>query len=211
VAKYFDSFIGTAQHAWVNKADTKFNANGVFKLDLIGDVAVAQVDIDRIKAAADAHFAEHTKDMTPAERKKWSVIYPFEMEEDDQGAATGRVIMGFKQNAQIMQKDGTVKHVRISLWDGAGKQIADGSPKGRVFSGATVRVGYSMRTIEVAGTKQAGIRLDFARLQIVKPADSTGGGFGAVEGGWASGEDPTDVPDNEGANAPASGSDSRDY
>lgn len=118
--------------------------------------------------------------MTPAERKKWSVYYPYEVLEDDEGNATGDIVFHYKQNATIKLKDGTTKHVKIGIQDSAGKDMHK-----PLFFGTELRTMFAYRAIKMVSTKQAGVRLDFSMVQVLKLGTGGGNkGFGAVEGGY---------------------------
>lgn len=175
---YYDSPFGIAVHPWINKPDTKFNEDGVYKagLRLGGPEAIALKE--KVDAQAEAYFNETTAEMTAGERKKWSLYVPYEVEEDDEGNPTGFIVFDFKQNAKIRQKDGSTKDVVIGIKDARNNDMHK-----PVFGGSELRIRYSFRGIKMASTKQAGIRLDFAMVQVRKLAQgSGGGGFGVVDG-----------------------------
>lgn len=185
---YQPSPFGTGQHLWVNKPDTKFNDAGVFKAPILLTGAKAQKFKEEVDAQAQAFFDEITADMTPGERKKWSVYYPYEELEDDQGEKTGAIVFHFKQNATIKLRDGTTKTVKIGIQDSAGKDMHK-----PLFFGTELRTMFAYRAIKMVSTKQAGARLDFSMVQVIKLGTGSGGkGFGAVEGGYV------DEGDDEG-------------
>lgn len=172
---------GIAKYPWVNSPDTKFNADGVFKNDLIVGAEDAQKFKGEIDAAVDAAFEEGTKDLSPAEQKKWSRFYPYEVEENDDGTPTGRVIFKFRQNATL-RVEGEEKKIHIAIFDSKDQPTA-----AKVRGGSTIRHSYKLRPIKMATSKQWGVRLDFLKVQILKLAEFGGdgsGGFGSVEGGY---------------------------
>lgn len=196
---YEFSPFGVAVHPWLNKPDVKFNADGVYKtgLRLTGTDAIETRD--RVKAASDAYFEETTAEMTPAERKKWSVYYPYEEEEDDQGNPTGAIVFDFKQNAIIKLRSGEVKDIQIALEDAKNNDMH--SP---IWGGSVIRTMFSMRGIKMTSGKQAGVRLDFAAVQVKELSKGSGGGgrgFDVVEG-----FEETEAGDFPAASAGASGS-----
>ena len=173
------SFIGPFRHAWFNKPDTKYNADGLYHGDLIGQGQEAEDMAEKIEAACVAALAKHTDKMGKAEAAKWSIVRPYEREVDDEtGEPTGRIIFSFKQNAKI-KVDGVEKEVRISIRDAKNQEF-----NAPIYSGSEGRVKYSMRDIVVATSKQAGVRLDFGSVQITK-LQQGGGGFDEVEGGFS--------------------------
>lgn len=182
------------RYPWINKADTEYNKDGLFHVDGVGRLADQEI-ID-LKAslddAVDRAFADLTKDMKPGELKKWSKLYPYEMDEDDEGNETGYIVFKFKQNRTIKLKDGSTKTIKIGIRDSDDKLVS-----AQVFNGTIGRIMYSMRPIKVASSFKIGIRLDFAQVQIIELAQGSGGGFGKVEGGFK-GEAPSSTSSEGG-------------
>jgi hypothetical protein len=176
---YFQSPFGIAQHPWLSKADTKFNADGLFKTGLVmPPSSETEAFVDFVKAEAQKAFDEEAEKMTPAERKKYTLYCPVEEEQDDQGNPTGNWVAHFKQNALIKRRDGTEIVVKIGIKDASGKKDV----RKPVYSGSELRVMYSPRLVKIASARQVGVRLDFASVQI-KVLNSGGPrGFGAVDG-----------------------------
>lgn len=184
MAKYHISPLGPFIHPWLNKPDTKFNSDGLFHTDqrLKGDVAEKLAA--KIEAASLAALQEHTQEMKPGEAKKWKLYVPFEREEDDDGNPTGDIIFSYKQNAKIPSKKepSGYKDVKIELRDSKDNVIDVA-----VWNGSEGRVMFSMRPIVMVSSKEVGVRLDFAKVQITKLASGSGGGgrgFGEVEDGF---------------------------
>lgn len=188
---YKDSPFGTAVYPHVNTPDAKFNPdNPVFKtgLRLHGDEAQAfKLAVDNAAEAAFANWFEEGegKTLSAGERKKFEVYRPYEVELDDAtGEPTGAIVFDFKQNARIKLRDGTVKELKIGLYDAAGKEMTK-----LVRGGSEIRIRYSMRPIPMKPLKKVGVRLDFAMVQVRKLSEGSGtGGFGAVEGYQDDGE-----------------------
>jgi hypothetical protein len=180
-SRYRQSPVGIARFAWVNRPDVKYNQDGVYHTALVLEGEEADKFRTELDALAEEGFKETTADLTPAERKKWNKYVPYEVEEDpDNGNPTGRIIFKFKQNAKVRLHDGTVKAINIGIRDSKNKEItAD------VWGGSTIKVLWAPRTVKVTGTKQAGVRMDFCMVQLIKPADRQGGGgFDEVENGY---------------------------
>lgn len=175
MAKYRVSPIGELKHPWINKADIKFNANGLFHSGLIVGGKEAQDLKEAIDASVEEAFAELTDKMQPKDVKKYSKFYPYEVDEDDDGNPTGYIVFDFKQNATIGEKK-----ISIEIRDSEDKVV-----NVPIYGGTEARIMFSPRAIKMDGTKQIGVRLDFAKVQVVKLASGSGGtGFGAVEGGY---------------------------
>lgn len=199
---------GLAKHAWVNKPDTKFNAEGLYHTGLILEGEIAQSFKDEIKAESDRAHAEEMANLnkdgsakfTKAEQKKFTVYYPFEDEMDDDGETpTGRVIFNFKQNAKIRQPDGGMKAFKLGIRD-----ADDKATTASVFGGSTIRVKYKCRNILMTSLKQAGVRLDFSMVQLIAQAAHSSG-FGKVDGGYV------DDGGSESTGTKDAGADEADY
>lgn len=172
---------GIAVHPWINKADTKFNDNGVFHTKLILDGALPEVQtlMAKITEKATERFAELTKDLTPAERKKWKLHTSFEPETDDEGEETGRIIFTFKRNWKV-RIDGEEKELHVSVYDSMGDDLP-GDDIPAIYNGSIIGVAFTMRDVKVPGTKVAGVKLDFFGVQIVKLSQGNRGSvFGRV-------------------------------
>lgn len=208
MANYYDSAFGVAQYIHVNEPDTKFKPeNPEFKVDFILEGAPALAFKEKVDAQCEAAFeafkeTERYASMKPKDQRELTIYRPYEEEEDDEGNKTGRIIFNFKQNARIKLKDGTVKAIKIGIYDASGtKEIHK-----PVTRGSVLRVRYSFRALIMPQLKKVGIRMDFAAVQIKELASggASGGGFGAVEGY----EDDGATYDSP---AQQSGSDSADY
>jgi hypothetical protein len=188
-AKYKQSPIGIARHAWCNKPDTKFQAKGLYHTGLVLDLAdpKAQTFKAEIDAEVERAWAEEVElaKLKPADAKKWGKYYPYEVENDaDTGEATGKIIFKFKQNAVIPLKDGGEKNFVLGIRD-----IHNKETDAKVFGGATIRVLYKPRNVKLATAKQFGVRLDFCMVQLIKAAPMTGGGFDEVDEAYTGGQD----------------------
>lgn len=182
MAKFQVTPIGEFLHPWLNSPDTKYNEDGLFHTDLILGGQEAQDLKAIIDAAAQAAYDELTDDLKPADKKKWGLYVPYEIDEDDEGNETGYIRFSFKQNAKITnRKTGETKDVKIAIHDSK-----DQETKVAVYSGSEGRIMFSMRPIKMTSAKEAGIRLDFAKVQVTKLKQGSGGGFGEVEGGFVS-------------------------
>lgn len=195
MAKFKVSPIGEFLYPWVNKPDTKFNEEGVYSVDLALSGRAAEELKAMIDGAAEEAFEAETDKMTPAQKKAYSKYVPYEDEEDDEGTATGRTIFHFKQNAKIKTKDGDIKEIKIEVRDSKDKPV-----NVAVYGGSEGRIMFTTRNIKMTSTKQAGVRLDFSKVQITKLQKASGGGFGAVDGGFTADEDVRDnEPEDDGA------------
>lgn len=177
---YYQSPFGIAKFPWITKADTKFNADGIFKVTLVlAPGADTEEFLSFVKKASQTAFDEELEKLTPKDRKAYTLYCPVEPEEDDEGNPTGNYLAHFKQNAHIKMHDGTVIDVKIGVKDASGKKDV----RKPVYGGSELRVMYSPRPVKMSSTHQAGVRLDFASVQIkTLQTSGGGGGFGAIEG-----------------------------
>lgn len=179
---------GIAIHPWLNKPDTKFNKDGVYKLDLRLDGPEATALKEQVEAAANAAYEAYFEDdserggksIPVKDRKNWKVYLPFEVDEDDQGNPTGYIVFTFKQNAKIKLKDGTVKDIIVPIKDASGKKAVH-KP---VFGGSELRVMFTFRDIPMKSLKQVGVQLALAQVQVknLKTSGQGGPDFDQVEG-----------------------------
>ena len=181
MARFHVSPFGALLHPWLTKADTKFNADGLFHSGLLVEGEDAENLKKRITEAAQAAFNEETAKMKPAEAKKWSLYVPFEdLEDDDTGEPTGTTKFDFKQNAKIKDREtGEMKSVKIEIRDSKDKPVTGVV----VYGGSIGRIMFSMRKIVMTSSKEIGVRLDFSKVQI-KELKTGGGGFGAIDDGY---------------------------
>lgn len=185
MAQYHISPIGVLRHPWINRPDTKYNADGLYHTDQVLKDSAAETLAKKIEEASQAALANHIADMKPGEAKKWGIYLPFErLEDEDTGEATGEIEFNYKQNAKIKsnKEPSGFKEVKIELRDSA-DQVIDVN----VWDGSEGRVMFSMRPIVMVSDKRVGVRLDFAKVQVTKLQQGSGGGgrgFGAVDGGY---------------------------
>lgn len=205
---------GEALYAWIDKPDTKFNADGLFKTKLILDLNEtakdkngeefypARVWKEKVDAQAQAAFDEELKDLSVGARKKWDLYLPYEEEEDDEGNPTGRIIFEFKRNAKIkIRKTGEIKDLSVACYNVKGEAIKPTA----VFSGTIIMVGgVEFRPIKITASQKAGVRMDFSKVQILKLRERTDNSFGdqsAQYGDWGS-ETEEDEEEDSKASAP---------
>lgn len=123
---------------YLNKPDTKFNADGdyVVKLRLEGEPA------EKLKAIVDKAYDDALKviraEVTdPVKRKKikeGNKPYGPELDKES-GDETGATLFTFKQKAKVKNKAGEMFDKRPDLFDGAGNKI---DPKKTMIYGGTI-------------------------------------------------------------------------
>lgn len=181
MSNYHISPVGEFRHPWFNKPDTKFKEDGEYKVTLLLRGSQAENLKKKIEQAAQAALDVHTQEMKPGEAKKWKLYVPFADMEDDEGEPTGETGFNFKQNAKIKSKKepSGVKDIKIEIRDSKDNVI-----EVNVWDGSEGRLMFTMRPITMVSSKEAGVRLDFAKVQITKLVQGSGGsrGFGEIDG-----------------------------
>jgi hypothetical protein len=126
--------------------------------------------------------------------------HPYEEELDDEGNETGALLFNFKQNAEVRLKDGTVKHIKVPVFDAAGGKIDLSTVM--IGGGSEGHIAFSMRPYYMHATDKAGITLDLLAVQVLelrefgdRGADAFG--FGKHDGYTAS--DGEAMPQTESA------------
>lgn len=168
---HFETFAGLSLHTWIDRPDTKFNADGLYKTKLIGDLADPKVAAfkQKVDEAAAAALAEETKDLTPGQAKKWEPYLPYTLEVDDKtGEDTGRIIFEFKRNAKVtIRKTQEVKELSVAVYDSKGKPVL---PPPAIYGGSTIKVVGNFRPLRLYWLQRAGVRMDFSAVQVLRAA-----------------------------------------
>jgi hypothetical protein len=178
---------------YLNKPDTKFNAEGEFrtKAKFEGEAAVTIVELltgyyDKAIAAmveelkGKAKTPELAKKITEKSIKR-AADKPWKDELDDEtGEPTGNVIVSFKQKAQITGKDGTVYKKRVDLFDVAGKKFPI---EKLIYGGSTAKLAYEALPFYTPALG-AGLTLRLKAAQIIDlrtngPKNADEYGFGS--------------------------------
>lgn len=186
---------GTAQYPWLNKPDTKFDADGVYKTNLIlsaedfnapnkklGGKSLQQVLTD----AVEAKMAETLAELPKAAASKVKTADVYEDELDDQGEPTGNVKLHFKLKAKVTVKSsGKTFEQKPTLVDSKNKVIDD-----IIYGGSTIKLSFSPIPYYMASTKTVGVSLRMIAVQVLDLVSRGGGDTGFdVEDGYV-GESP---------------------
>lgn len=173
---------GKANYPWLNTPDTKFDADGVFKCNLIvpakeAKALIKQIDDEVKKAVADAKAKAK-----PADAKKIKEgEKPYAEEVDDEGEPTGNIVFKTKQRAKIKTKKGDIIDKVIPIFDAKGTRI-----QANVGGGSTLKLNVELAYYYVAAQKTAGVSL---RLQAVQVYDLVEFGSGASAGSYGFSDD----------------------
>lgn len=168
--------------------------------------------IAEMEALRDAHLEEVLKEK-PKYKKIAKTKEVGEVELDDDGDPTGRILIRFKQKYEIVPKKGDPFTKTIALVDSRGKPI---TKKLKIGNGSVVRVSFEPSPYFIEKDKEAG--MSFGRLagvKLIKFVEYTGGasaddmGFGGDEsedGGFDAsdftGGDDDQTSGGEGGDAP---------
>ena len=152
---------GIAIYPWLNKADTKFHDEGVFKTNLLVDSDKAQDLIDKINEFAQEHLG----------KKMSKARLPYETDED-----TGQII--FKTKSQYAPK----------FKDSSAQMMVGEIP--RVWGGSTLRVAGTMTVYEKGANCGVSLNLGAVQIiKLSEGNGNDGDDFGAVEGGFVAPKD----------------------
>lgn len=166
---------GIAIHPWINKPDTKYAPDGVFKMQL--KLKLADANVQNLKVlvdeAAQVAFDVETKDLTAGEKKKWTLYVPYTLEEDDEGNETGYIIFTFKRNRIIKLQGGDTKELQVYIYDSKGN-VPEAGKEPSIWGGTELKTLFTFRNVKVPGTKNAGVKLDFSAVKVFKLSKGEG-------------------------------------
>ena len=163
---------GVASYPWLNKPDTQFNEQGVFKVNL----NLAAEQFAPLKEAIDNYLKSFHTHLEKEKGKKiplGTLRVPYEENED------GSFTLKIKQNAVINGDP-----VRLAFFDAKGGRL-EKAPA--IYGGSELRLSGSMRAYDSGANK--GVTLGLFAVQVLKLAESTASskdaqayGFGEEEG-----------------------------
>lgn len=163
-----ESCNGLARYAFIDKPDTKFNPDGLFKVKLVCDLDDASVQA--FKSTIDGAVEEaFTSELKRQSKAGWGRYLPYEMELDAvTDEPTGKVIFEFKRNAKVvLAKTREAMALSVAVFDSTGYRVQSPPP---VPNGSLVRVIAHLRPIKLTATRYAGVRMDFAAMKVLRLA-----------------------------------------
>lgn len=191
MSKYTRTPKGRAEWAKVVKADTKFDAAGIYSVDLY--MKADDPEVQELCAKLDDLVEEAKNDAIEENPKRKPLTAPaYEAVTDDNGDETGELKFKFKLKAQVKTKDGKVYNQRpvvvdakgtpILKFDGEGEPINDGF---KIGNGSIIKVAFEPIKYFVASTKTAGVSLRLRAVQVIKLVEfNAGGDFFEEEEGY---------------------------
>tara|TARA_X000001382_G_C3110755_1_gene159811 strand:+ start:123 stop:770 length:648 start_codon:yes stop_codon:yes gene_type:complete len=174
--------VGIAQYAWLSQPDTRFDAVGHFKTNLIVNAEEAQGLVQAIDKAIEQSVTL-AKENTKGKKIKQAPL-PYIEEIDDEGNVTDNLIFKFKTKAEITTKDGTVVKNKVPLFDTQGTPILDTD----VWSGSELKVSAELVPYYTA-MAGAGVSLRLRAVQVIKlvqggSGNASGFGFDEIQDGY---------------------------
>lgn len=195
----YNTPIGVARYPHLNKPDTRFDDDGVYKCDLIVPEEDAAELIEYLEGLRDERFEE----LDAKKKKQYSKAPVCEPELDDEGEETGNVIFKTKLNAVGRNDKGEEWSNEPKLFDSFGNPVDRDAVQ--IWSGSKLIIAGVVRTYAMGSTKSVGVSLKCDGVQIVELV--TGGqataetfGFKAQGNGFQfSGDDaaPADADDGD--------------
>jgi len=210
---------GIAAYPRLNKPDTQFDANGVYKAplkidtdeqagakfkDYLDDLAEKAFD----QAVAEAVEKGEFKTEALARKKIKRADLPYSVVEDEDGEETSVIKVNFKMKARVKsRKTGEEFELKPKIFDAHKNELAK-CPA--VYSGSVLKVAFKPIFWY---TKQlgAGVKLQLEAVQIIELVSGSGGGdadsygFGEEDGYEAGSAAPFDSDDEGGADDDGSG------
>lgn len=178
--------IGTAHYPWLNEPDTKFNPEGVYKVNMVFDKSP---ELDFMLKDLDKMLEDFYQETinNPKNAKVKSKITKADLYEvDDDGNYT----IKFKQNAVIKSLKGTF-NAHIAIFDSKGKPCQEA----KIGGGSRLKICFTAAPYYVPSTRVCGLTLRPVAVQVIELKDIGGAsaesyGFGTEEGGFEYAEEP---------------------
>lgn len=192
---------GIAKFPWITKADTQFNAEGEYKVDLLLDPDDEDTKglVKAIDDAIEAHVAELKK--AKKMKKNTKVNYPYKEDTDEDDNETGLIAFTFKQKKVIKPKNGEPFSVTIPIVDSKGKKIQSPPP---IYGGSRIAVSadlvpYPFGENAKVGSIGAGVTMRLVAVQLIEPAEyEKDYGFGTHDDGYVADDAPAAESDDPG-------------
>lgn len=198
--------VGVASYPYLNKADTKFNAEGEFKTGLrmsAEDSKALRTQIDKMTEEQEAVVRAELEDRlakakTGADKAKVKKLMenltanvPYVETVDDDGEPDGGYELKFKTKATFKDnKTGKTIQRTVKLFDAKRNPTTVA-----IFGGSRIKVAYELAPYFVPATGAYGVSLRMNAVQVIELSQGSGGstgasyGFGEEDGFESEGED----------------------
>jgi hypothetical protein len=184
MAKQIVSPKGEAKWAFLDKPDTRFDEDGIYRIELVLEqTEQVQSFLDRLDEMANEAWEEQTKETKPTVKSKAVLAKPYQAEEDPEtGEETGRIVVRFKSKAKVQTKKGLMD-MKPRVFDAKGRTV---NPVPKIGNGSTVKVAFAYRPYFVASSRRVGVSLYLNAVQLIELVEFGGGNpFGEEEGGFS--------------------------
>ena len=151
---------GIAVYPWLNRPDTKFSADGDFKVTLKVQAEDAAPLIQKLDEIISSYKTAQSK--ADPKLNQYTVAPPYEEEMDDQGNLTGKYLFKFKQKAKIHTKDGRVIDMKVALVDASRTPTTV-----NVGGGSELKIAATVFPYAMSTTKSIGLSLRPSAVQIL--------------------------------------------
>lgn len=161
---------GIAVYPHLNRPDTKFNADGEFKVKLRLPADDAQPMIEKIDAAMEQSFADaKAGEKNAAKRKKIKrADPPYSPTYDEEGNETGDIEISFKLRHRVTPRKGDPFTQRPVLFDAKGKPMDE-----NIYGGSRIKVAGEIFPFN-SPTVGAGVSLRLKAVQVLELVSSSG-------------------------------------
>lgn len=172
------SAAGKAVWPWVNRPDTKYDPDGVYRIKIAVDPsdekqwAKAQKMVEQIDAALAGIVAKTREETGKKKIPVFDMPYQMEKEKDENGEATdtetGRLLFSFKLKAKGKTQEGVIYDKTVKLFR------ADGVPLAKekiVGGGSVVQASYEMGAFY---SSKAGVSLRLEAIRVLELIEYTG-------------------------------------
>lgn len=168
---------GRAIFPYLNTPDTKFNAEGRYKVDLAVPAAIAE---DLVAKIDDAHreAVEKARQENPKSKRIKEADLPYEEDHE-----RDEVVFKFRMKASFRNKAGETVTMRPALFDAKGKPLP---PDVKIGGGSILRVSFEPAPYYTA-LNGAGVTLRLKAVQVIElqtygGASASAFGFEAEDG-----------------------------
>lgn len=164
MAKTNNIMKGKALWAKVFEPDTKFDANGIYSVNLIIPEAEAAEICEYLDGVVQARYDEEVK-AKPKVKNGLSTKAPYDNEYDQNGDPTGNIEFKFKLKAKVQARDGSTYNQKPVVVD-AKRTPMDGDTA--IGNGSIIKVAYEPVPYVMASTKQVGVSLRMKGVQVIE-------------------------------------------
>lgn len=171
---------GVAVYPWLVTPDVKFNALGEYRLTLALDHKDPKVKAfcSQLEGYVEDSYKEAVEAAKPADKNKIKRGGVVIEEYNDDGSATGRVLVKFKMKAKFQTKSGDWIEQAPKLFDAKGNLLHDVNP----YGGTICKVNAEVVPFMLASTKEASVSLRLKAVQIIQLVEGSGAASAAAYG-----------------------------